>query len=71
MLRLLHHSPFLVLSTMLSIAELTEMPGRLSYTGAYRKIESLARAGEMTPQLRAQAVDEADLKLTDPPDSAF
>lgn len=27
MLRLLHHLPFLVLSTLLSIAELTSMPG--------------------------------------------
>ena len=70
MLRLLYHLPFLVLSSLLSIAELTEMPGRLSYTGAYRKIESLARAGEMTRLSRALAVVQAGLKVRDAPASA-
>ena len=67
---MLHHLPFLVLSTMLSIAELTSMPGRLSYPEAYRKFENQARAGEMMWQLRALAVGQAGLKLRDAPDSA-
>ena len=64
------HLPFLLLSTLLGIAELTSMPGRLPYPGAYRKMESLARAGEITRQLRALSVDQAGLRLRDPPASA-
>jgi hypothetical protein len=55
---------------MLSIAELTSMPGRLSYPGTYKKFESLVRAREMNWLLRALAIDQAGLKLRDPPASA-
>ena len=55
---------------LLGMAELTSMPGRRPYPAAYRKIESLARAEEMTGQLRAQSVDKAGLKVRDPPASA-
>lgn len=46
MLKLLHHLPFLLLFTVLGIAELTTMPGSLSYPGAYRKIERSLASGK-------------------------